>query len=132
MDMPADRAINARLLQNREWHIGSDSKDHSNFARSWARLNIVVSWIEHFDVLHLAWAVETNGVVLDIAPLVSKIAPRRVGFADSISEAGRISLDWISEVVSEVDKYLQSLSPCPIRLGKAWTEREWPKRQPLE
>lgn len=125
--IPPDVELKARLLQIHDFIVGEKkSERNSHLLDQTVRLKMAVMWIEQFGILHMVWSVD-NSYDLNISLLQTKYPEKRLSFADDINEAGRMAIAWVSELVLAFDANLALISPCPIKLLPAWTERAWPK-----
>jgi len=73
----------------------------------------------------MAWAAE-NGYGLDLGQ--AQIPARRIAFANDISFAGRMAVDWVVDLVAKFEACIKQLgSECPIEFHDHWVNRDWPK-----
>ena len=121
--LPADTTVTARLLQFHEFVLGKKNDARPN--DDWLKLRVTVSWIEQFGVLHLAWSVD-NSRMFKIDE--SGITEKRIGFANDVSEAGRVAISWVEELVRQFETHAKKIeSGCPVVWADFWTSRSWPK-----
>jgi hypothetical protein len=121
--LPPDVSVNARLLQVHDFTLGKMKQGRGDIP--WTTLRVTVLWIEQFGILHMVWGIE-NGAALRMDD--SKIPKRRIEFADDVSEAGRMAIAWVEELVKQVEGYIDRLEPeCPIAWADFWVKRAWPK-----
>jgi hypothetical protein len=121
--IPADVEIRARLLQVREFYVGTKKKPTSGsyVGNQAISLKIVISWIEVFGIIHMAWSVE-GGSNLELDTLQAKLPEKRIDFSDSVSNAGLLATEWVYEVALAFDDHIKAMDPCPVEIAKGWTD----------